>query len=451
MARPSKEIQFTYEPREQFLDFHQRKTRFSCLVCHRRAGKTVACVNELAIRALYTTKKNARYAYIAPTFTQAKDIAWTYLKAAVEGIAVAVRESELRVILPNGAWITLYGSDNPDRLRGLYHDGLVCDEFGDCRPSLWGEVLLPTLVDRNGWAVFIGTPKGKNHFYHINERAKAEEKWYQLTLPASTSGILTEDQINDMRPEMTEAQFEQEMMCSFTAAVRGTYYASLISELEEKGQIATDVCEYNPEQKVFASADLGFTDSTAFWFWQPRPDGLAIIDYEEHQGRSLDFYFKMLKEKGYDYDTIWLPHDARAKTLQTGRSTVEQFLEQKLPIQIVPSLKVQHGIDAARKVLPLCWIDSNKCYNGVEALRAYRRKYDEINKVYTEKPLHDHSSDGADAFRYLSLVARMGAKTIASDIIKRPRETPKAQLYTLNDLFKDNEKSGKSKIIKMRL
>lgn len=413
-------------------------------------GKTVACVNELVIRALYTKKTNARYSYICPTYTQAKDVAWTYLKDATKAFATQIRESDLRVVLPNGAWITLYGSDNQDRLRGIYHDGLICDEFGDCRPSLWGEILLPALLDRDGWACFIGTPRGKNHFYHIYERSRKDAGWYSYLMPASQSGVLNEVALSEMRAQVSDEEYEQEMECSFSAAVRGTFYANLINAQEARGRIKPAACEYDPEQRVNVACDIGFSDSTALWFWQPRPDGLAVIDYYEAQGKDLAHYFSVLMDKGYHYETIWLPHDARAKTLQTGRSTVEQFLEHKLPIRIVPRLSVQHGIDAVRKVLPRCWIDTNKCYDGVEALRAYRRKYDEINKCYSDKPLHDHASDGADAFRYLSLVAQISGKAAASGAKALPVIENGQSEYTLDQLVAEREHS-KFKFQKLRI
>ena len=132
------EIELAYEPREQFLPLHSRQQRWACLVVHRRGGKTVATINEMIARASYTNKKNARYAYIAPFYRQAKDVAWVYLKEFGGDAIVKIRESELRVELFNGSWITLYGADNPDALRGLYLDGAVLDEYGDSRPSLWG-------------------------------------------------------------------------------------------------------------------------------------------------------------------------------------------------------------------------------------------------------------------------------------------------------------------------
>jgi hypothetical protein len=168
------------------------------MVVHRRGGKTVACVHDLVIKALYTQKTNARFGYVAPFRQQAKEIAWTYLKDATEGLRDGPpRESELRVKLPNGAWITLYGADNPDALRGVYFDGLILDEFGDMRPSLMGEVIMPTLADRKGWMAVIGTPKGRNQFFELARKAETDPNWYFKHLPASTSGILSE---SDSRP-----------------------------------------------------------------------------------------------------------------------------------------------------------------------------------------------------------------------------------------------------------
>lgn len=442
------QVVLDYEPRPQFLPFHQRTQRFASLVCHRRAGKTVACVNELVARALYTSKKNARYAYVAPFYRQAKDVAWVYLKEATKEVASRVREADLRIELPNNAWITLYGADNPDALRGLYFDGVVLDEFGDCRPSLWAEVILPTLMDRKGWAVFIGTPKGKNHFYHVNERAKkSPEIWFQMELKASESGLLDAADLQEMRSQMTEEQYRQEMECSFDAAVQGTYYAGIIETLEKSGHMGSFPVDY--DQPVFASSDLGFTDSTAFWFWQLAPDGIKVIDYEEAHSQPLPYYFDMLKEKKYVYDTIWLPHDAKAKSLQTGRSTIEQFLLEDFPVRIAPKLTIQHGIDAVRMVLPKCYFNETACYDGIEALRAYRRTYNEVTKTYGTKPFHDWSSNGSDAFRYLALVTNESLQipansgSVARNLLKSPE-------YTLDQLFKDYENgSGTRNVLRL--
>ena len=434
------DIVFHYEPREQFIPFHQRHQRFACGVAHRRAGKTVAAVNELLERASYTEKKNARYGYIAPFYRQAKEIAWQYLKEYGEQAIVKAKESELSVVLFNGAKITLYGADNPDALRGIYLDGVVLDEYGDCRPSLWAQVVLPTLADRNGWALFIGTPKGRNHFYKIYQRSLIEDNWFNFTLKASETGILSEEVLEEMRSQQSEDEYLQEFECSFDAAVLGTFYAGIITRLETSGQIAVPENPlYDPQFPVQVACDLGYTDSSAYWFWQSRPDGIAIIDYYEAHSEALEHYFNMLSFKGYKYERIWLPHDARAKTLQTGRSTAEQFRDAGFPIAIAPNLKVQQGIDAARLVLPHCWFDLDKTSDGIEALRAYRRQYNEDTKSFSDRPLHDWSSHGSDAFRYLALVAKERIiKANPNEMVTRAVMGPQSE-WKLQELFDERE------------
>jgi phage terminase large subunit len=433
----ARELIIDYVPRTQFIPFHQRSQRWACLVVHRRGGKTVACVNDVGAHAIYTQKQQARYAYIAPFYRQAKDVAWNYLKFFLKPAITKIRESELRVELINGSWITLYGADNPDSLRGIYLDGVVLDEFGDSRPSLWGQVILPTLVDREGWAVFIGTPKGKNHFWKIYNRSRNEPGWFNLTLRASQSGIIKPEELAELRAQMDEDEYLQEMECSFEAAVKGTYYTDLLNKLEAKGQISDDV-KYDPAHPVYVAFDLGYSDSTAAWFWQLRPDGIAMIDYMEENGKPLQFYFNMLRSKPYKYHTIYLPHDAKAYTLQTGRSTVEQFLAEEFPIEIAPKLDIQHGIDAARMLIPNVWFNSAKCADGIEALRAYRRKFDELTNSFSNKPLHDWASNGSDAFRIFSVVtkASRGHKEDDPRVIQVVRNRP----MTLDNLFKDNER-----------
>ncbi len=452
------ELEFTYEPREAFTPFHVREQRWACLVVHRRGGKTVACINELLTRATYTQKKDARYAYIAPFYRQAKDVAWQYLKSFGEGVITKVRESELRVELFNGAWVTLYGADNPDALRGLYLDGAVLDEYGDCRPSLWGTVILPTLIDRRGWAVFIGTPKGKNHFNEVNQRALKEDGWYNLTLKASDSGIIEDSELAEMRAQMSPEAYDQEMECDFTAAVEGTYYASIIQAMEAGAspRIRPDGPLWDPTKRVRVAFDIGRTDSTAAWFWQdpdpvPKgetPGGPQIVDYFEETGKWVGDIIVMLKEKPYEYQDIWMPHDAKAHTFQTKRSTLEQMLDADLPCKEVPMLSKQHGIDAARLILPSCTINSTACYDGVEALRAYRRQFNELTKAFADVPFHDWSSHGSDAFRYFSLVCAEGSTEKSAE-----KTTPifKPAQYSLDQLFKDNEGPGKQKYQKLRM
>lgn len=448
-----------YLPRKAFERLHQRAERWACMVAHRRAGKTVAAINELVIRAVRCTKKNPRFAYVAPYRSQAKKIAWIYLKEAVADFAVEMRESDLEVRLPNGAWITLYGSDNPDALRGIYLDGVVIDEFGDCRPTLWAEVILPTLADREGWAVVMGTPKGMNQFHTFHELSKVDDRWFTLTLKASESGLIKQDELDRMRSIMSEAQYAQELECSFSAPVLGTYYAGIIEKLEKNNQITDNSPKWDNNFPVNVATDLGFTDSSAYWFWQLKPDGIAVIDHYEAQSQPLQHYFDMLDDKPYQYDTIWLPHDARAKTLQTGRSTAEQFVKHfkdtDVTLDITPQLKIQHGIDAARLVMSRCYFNRTTCNDGIESLRAYRRKYNELSKSFTDKPLHDWASDSADAFRYMALVTKdnLGIPKEQLDptaVMNRLNKGQNQGYGTLAQMFADNEKKPTLTVASMR-
>lgn len=449
-------VKLAYKPRKHFMPFHNRRTPFACMVAHRRAGKTVASVNEIIHRALYFKKrdrqtqqvlKRPRYAYIAPLLKQGKKIAWEYLKEYTQGLEKKKpSESELTVTLRhNDAEIGIYGADNPDAFRGQYFDGVVLDEYGDMSPSVWSQVLLPALSDREGWAVFIGTFKGKNHFYSVFRRSQGldlkpgeskediQTTWFNLLLKASESGVFSPDQLQNIRREMDEEEYRQEYECDPNAVVRGTYYAKILNQLEANKQIYADI-QWEHDQPVEAIFDIGFTDSTAIWFLQRRPGGLGIIDYEEASGQAVNYYTDLLFSKGYRYSTVWLPPDARAKSFQTGRSTIEQFRAADLPVRICPNLGLQDGISAARKILPLCYF-SPKTELGVEALRAYKRSWDEDRKCFGDHPVHDWSSHASDAFRYLALVAQ--AIDVSPEKAKIIIPTPQIQLQVL---FEERER-----------
>lgn len=391
-----------YVARQQFVAFHERTERWACIVAHRRAGKTVACVADLVLAALQTKKKNARYAYVAPLYVQAKDTAWAYLKdycAQVEG--ASFNESELRADLPNGSRIRLYGAENYDRLRGVYLDGVVLDEYADMPPKAWSEVLRPALADRKGWAVFIGTPKGRNAFFEIHEHAKANEDWYTLLLRASETELLPDSELKAARDVMDEDQYAQEFECSFTAAIQGAYYGKLIDAAEKDKRITS--VPYDPKLSVFTAWDLGIGDSTVIWFAQLAGKEVHLIDYYEASGAGLDHYAKLLREKPYSYQAHIVPHDADVSELGTGRTRLEVMKSLGLNADVCRKLSVDDGINAVRVLLPRCWFDETKCKDGLEALRQYRREWDEKMKTFRARPLHDWSSHAADAMRYLAV------------------------------------------------
>jgi phage terminase large subunit len=396
------ELVSPYEPRDQFLPLHKRATRWGITVAHRRAGKTVACINELVIGATKCTKPNPRLAYVAPQLNQAKDIAWTYLKEYTAFLGPKVNESELWVELPGGARIRIYGADNPDRLRGIYLDGAVLDEFGDMDPTVWTQVIRPALSDRHGWAIFIGTPKGKNTFHKLWIGAEDDPDWFTLSLKASETRLLDAKELADARKMMSDDEFAQEYECSFDAAVRGAYYGKELNAIEEAGQITS--VPHDPRLQVHTAWDLGIADSTVIWFLQTHGRETRVIDVLKGEGVGLDWYAKRLQERDYLWGNHYLPHDAEVRELGTGKSRVETLTGLGIRnITICPNIPIEDGIQAARLLLPTCWFDKEKCKEGIEALRMYRREWDDKRQEFKLRPLHDWTSHFADAFRYFAV------------------------------------------------
>jgi phage terminase large subunit len=391
-------VELEYRPRRQFKPFHDRKQRWACLVAHRRAGKTVATINDTIMRAVRDAKPDGRYAYIAPLYNQAKDIAWAYLKHyAYPLLADSPNESELRVDLLNGSRIRLYGADNPDRLRGIYLDGVILDEFGDMKPAIWTDVLRPALSDRKGWATFIGTPKGKNEFWDVWNRAQSDQEWFALMLKASETDLIDAEELAEARKQMGQDQFEQEYECSFEAAIKGAFYADELRRAADEGRIGKVAIDRGLQ--VDTAWDLGVSDSTAIWFIQTLGKERRIIDYYEASGVGLDHYAAVLKEKGYVYRDHYLPHDIAVKELSTGKSRLETLRQLGIEAKVGEASSVMDGINAVRRMLDQCWFDAERCGRGIEALKQYRREYDDKLKDWKLRPLHDWTSHAADALR----------------------------------------------------
>jgi phage terminase large subunit len=435
-----RKITIPYRVRGPFADFHKRKERWACLVAHRRAGKTVACINDLIRRAFVDDKVNGRYAYIAPYYSQAKSIAWDYLLRYTEEVRVNANASELWVELLNGARIRLFGADNPDALRGLYLDGVILDEVADMRPRVWGEIIRPLLADREGWAVFIGTPKGHNFFYEIWKTANASDSWFATSIKASTSGLIKAEELKDASQGMTDDQYEQEFECSFEAAILGAYYGKELKTLEDQGRL-TKVA-YDRSLPVFTAWDLGYHDDTAIFFYQVTHSEIHVIDYFSGSGLAVHDYANAVLSKGYKYERHYLPHDARAKTLASGGKSIIEQLASYLTISklaIVPSLSVQDGIQAARLMMPRVWFDKENCETAVELLKQYQREWDEDKKAFRDKPRHDNTSHCADAFRMMAVAWRENKPKIEEKVDIFPIKGQNNLIITapLDDLWKD--------------
>ena len=397
------EIEIDYKPRKHAEAYHNRTERFAVLVAHRRFGKTVAAINDLIRACFAVEKKDVRVAYIAPYLSQAKAVAWDYaLEYTVDIPDIKINHSELRIDFNNGSRFRLYGADNYNAMRGLYFDAIVCDEMADFPASAWPTVLRPSLADRKGSCTFISTPKGKNEFWELYEYAKSDPTWWSAIFKASETDILDADELEEAKRTMGEDRYEQEFECSFEAAIVGAYYAQEMKTATNDNRV-TNV-PYDPATGVVTAWDLGVGDSTAIFFAQYVGQEIHIIDHYESSGVGLDHYAKVLDKKGYHYSEHILPHDVQVRELGSGKSRLETLTALGLNnITIAPRLSVDDGIQAARSMLNRCWFDEEKCNRGIEALRQYRREFDERTKTWRGKPLHDWTSHSADAFRYLAI------------------------------------------------
>ena len=384
------------------MPLHQRQQRWGVAVAHVRAGKTVACINDLVKAALKCERPNPRFAYMAPYFSQAKDVAWVYLKQYTQNIpGVQVNESELRVDLPGGRRVRLYGADNYARLSGIYLDGCVLDEYGDMDPRGWKEVIRARLSDRNGWALFIGTPKGVNHFADLWEAAQNDPEWFTLKLRASETGLLPESELASARKAMSEEDYQAQYECSFEASVVGSYWGREMLAADKAGRITR--VPYQSEVGVHTWWDLGIDDAMTIWFTQDVGREVHVIDYIENSGEGFPWYARALQEKPYVYAGHHAPHDIAVRELGSGKSRIETAASLGIKFETNPNIGVADGIDAVRSFLGRCWFDRAATEQGRSALVSYRKTWDEKRKVFSSAPLHDWASHGADAFRGLAV------------------------------------------------
>ncbi len=405
MAPDAEVITIPYCPRplqdaiHEGMDTH----RFGAVVRHRRFGKTVLAINHLQRAALECPRERPRFAFIGPTYTQTKGTVWDYLThyaAPIQGCKVSI--SELSVTYPNGGQVRLFGSDNPDSLRGFYFDGVVHDEYGLQPPRIFSEVIRPALSDRQGWALFLGTPAGKNQFYDVIQQAKADPSWFWAEYKASETKILPDHELAAARKDMTADEYAQEYECSFEASVKGAIYAGELAAARLGGRVAA--VPYDPILPVDTDWDLGIGDAMSIWFSQSERSGtIRIIDYLEGSGEGLPYYTQQLREKGYTYGTHWAPHDIQVKELGSGRSRIETAHSLGIRFQVCPNIPLEDGIHAARMIFPRCWFDADKCAPGLEALQHYKRDYNSRLNEFKAVPVHDWASHGADAFRYLAV------------------------------------------------
>lgn len=406
-------------------------------VCHRRWGKDEVALHWTAV-AMHERK--GTYWHLLPQASQARKAIWdainphTGMRRIDEAFPHELRETtlnnEMFIRFKNGSTWQVVGSDNFNSLVGSPPIGLVLSEYALSNPSAWS-YLRPILLENGGWALFIYTPRGKNHGHSLVQSAKASAGWFWEVAGVSQTHAISPELLAEERAEMVrengedmgEALFAQEWECSFDAAILGAFYGLAMMRLEQRGGVRR--VPYQPELPTYTAWDLGRTDDTAVWWYQMVRGEIHVLDYYSAAGEDPESISKVVIErepldmpgKQYHYGKHYLPHDARAKTFASSKSALEQ-LGTHLGLSnlaIVPSLSVQDGIQAVRMMLPRCYFDATKCDVGIEALKQYQREYDDDKKTFRQTPLHNWASHGADAFRMLAIAAGHEPKVIKPD------------------------------------
>ena len=385
------------------------------MVLHRRAGKTTAVLNHLQRDCIRIAK--SQFAYIGPTYKQSKRVAWDIVKEIARPIpGIVFNESELTVKYPNGSKLILVGSDNPDALRGMKLWGAGFDEYSQQPSNIFSEIISKCLADTLGYAIFFGTPKGKNEFYRVFQAAQGNPEWISIFKTIDDS--LRDEQgqtIDNLRQAleddrklveqglMTDEEFQQEWYCSFSAAIKGAYYAKQIAKLHTDGRFK--VIPYDQAIPVHDVWDLGVGPKLAIGFYQRVGNQTQMIDYWEGQeNEGIPQAIKALKDKPYIYGKHFAPFDINATDIGTGKKRIEIAKALGWKFQVIPLLKIDDGIEAGRLFFGRLYVDSIHCQLWLDAVSQYRQEWDESRGMFKETPYHDWTSHPADVHRYASLV-----------------------------------------------
>ena len=412
--------------------------RYFYQIWHRRSGKDKTNMADVIPRRLIRDPCQAKYVY--PTSIMGRGHLWEALDR--EGFRFinhipdeirADKPNDTRMIIKvkNGSdtpsMFQVSGANDPDSLRGGNPKLFVYSEWADHDPYTW-DVSEPILRENDGIAVFNTTPKGDNHARALLEFAKGHPKWWVQILTVDDTGVFTKKQMEAIRDDAIrrfEAQgrskeealsyIEQEYYCSFDSPVIGSYYGAAIKRAEEDGRI-TNV-PHDETLPVYTAWDLGVDDSMSIWFFQIVGMEIRFIDYYENSGEGLSHYALEMQERNYIYSTAFAPHDIKVREIGTGKSRLEVGRKLGIKFRAVPRLSIDEGINAGRTIFNQCYFDKKKCHRGIQALKNYKKDWDEKNMVYRRGPLHNWASHGADAFRTFAVGFKKPFKQ------QRPEET----------------------------
>lgn len=406
---PRVKIPFNYTPREYQIPLWEaldNGIKRAVVVWHRRSGKDKTLINLMVSRAV---ERVGAYYYFFPTYKQGKKILWDgrdrdgfkFLDHIPVEIRKRTNDTELKVELINGSIIQIIGTDNIDSIVGTNPVGCVFSEYALQDPQAWS-FIRPILAENGGWAVFNYTPRGNNHGKRIYDLAVESDSWFAQKLTVEDTNVIPVDVLENEKKEMfaqtgNDSLFEQEYYCSFDVPVQGAYYGQQLVDAEKDNRITR--VPYDPSLPVHTAWDLGIGDSNAIWFLQTVGQEIRVIDYYETNGESMAYYVKYLQEKKYVYGTHYAPHDIEVRELSTGKTRKETASSLGINFVVAPRLPVDDGIDAVRNILARCWFDKENCERGLDALKSYHKVFDEDNQMYKNRPEHDWSSHGSDAFR----------------------------------------------------
>lgn len=374
------------------------------IVWPRRSGKDTVSLHWTATQVM---ERPGNYWHLFPELKQARRAIWEGVNARgpileqvfPQEIVESRREDEMLLRFVSGSTWQLMGADRYDSAVGANPVGCVFSEYSIMDPRAW-DFVRPILAENGGWAIFPYTPRGRNHGATLYDAAKANPGWHAELLTADQTRHIPADVLERERREMDPELFQQEYFCSFNAGISGSYFARELDRAEAEGRIGPWPAE--PSLPVYTAWDLGIADSTVIWFAQAVGGQVRIVDYYEAHNEPFDHYLRVIKSKPYVYAEHYGPHDIVQRD-HSGKSRMEVAAAMGVFFTVAPRLSVTDGIEASRRLIRKCWFNLPAVGRGLDCLRNYRREYSDKLKLWAGKPVHDWSSHGADAFRYLAV------------------------------------------------
>lgn len=417
----------------------------------RRSGKDITALN-FVIRQMWEIP--GVYYYIFPTYSQAKKVIWDSITNEgnkiidyfPEELIIQKNSQEMKIRMQSKSGseslFQLIGSDNYDTLMGTNPKGCIFSEYALQDPMAY-QYIRPILTANGGWALFISTPRGKNHLWQLKEIAENSPDWFYIKLTLEDTNHIPLEEIDRERREgmMSEDLIQQEYYTSFEMGVEGSYYSKYIDLSRRNSRIG--VVPWENGFKVHTAWDIGVHDSTSIIFFQVIGQTVRIIDCYENSKEGLEHYADIIKNKPYLYGTHIAPHDIRVKEWGSGITRFEKARQLGIKFTIADQYEVPDGIEACRSLFSKLWIDEKKCCPLVKSLENYRQEYDSKRKVYRSRPLHDWSSHFADAFRYLSVSISKTKDDISKEELEaRYQKAVYGKHASLPFIFRDSNYHG---------